>query len=298
MNQTLCTLCPRKCKIDRSIAKGFCGASCLPTVSKAMLHQWEEPCICYGNGSGAVFFSGCQLRCVFCQNHEISAKLCGKELTSAELSDLFLELEQKGACNINLVSPTPYLDTIIPALERAKAKGLAIPILFNSGGYESLDSLRKLNGLVDIYLPDFKFHSKELSERYAKARDYAGHALSAIQEMVRQVGSPVQSEEHLRKGVIIRHLVLPGASADSVMILRTLAEHFHRDEIILSLMRQYTPIFQAKSFPELSRKITSLEYNRVLKEAERLGFTNIYTQSAESIGDKYVPDFSVFDEMN
>ena len=298
MSQSLCMLCPRNCKTDRMKAHGFCGASHLPTVSKIMLHQWEEPCICYGKGSGAVFFSGCQLRCVFCQNHEISSKLCGKEFSRDALCDLFFRLEQKGACNINLVSPTPYLDTIIPALEQAKTKGLSIPILYNSGGYESLNSLRRLDGLVDIYLPDFKFYSEELSTRYAKACNYAKCALEAIREMVRQTGSPLRNDERLQKGVIVRHLVLPGASADSVTILRTLAEHFHRDEIILSLMRQYTPVFKAENFPELSRKITSLEYNRVLKEAQRLGFVDVYTQSAESIGDKYIPNFSFFDEMN
>lgn len=298
MNKSLCTLCPRNCKVDRSKINGFCGALSKPTVSKVMLHRWEEPCICYGNGSGAVFFSGCQLRCVFCQNHEISSSLCGKEMNSLELSDLFLRLENEGACNINLVSPTPYLETIIPALENAKNKGLGIPVLFNSSGYERVESLKKLNGLVDIYLPDFKFYSTELSSRYAKAGDYAKHALASIEEMVRQTGSPFRIGDQLRKGVIVRHLVLPGASFDSVMILRILADHFSRDSIVLSIMRQYTPMFQAEKFPELSRKITSLEYTRVIKAAQQLGFQDIYTQSAESIGNKYVPDFSVFDEMN
>ena len=298
MSNSLCTLCPRKCNIDRSKAKGFCGASEIPTVSKVMLHQWEEPCICYGNGSGAVFFSGCQLRCVFCQNHEISSNLMGKEVNSADLSDLFLHLEERGACNINLVSPTPYLATIIPAIEKAKVHGLAIPILFNSGGYESVEALTHLEGLVDIYLPDFKFYSKDLSIRYAKASDYAERALDSITEMVRQTAAPQWNGEHLKKGVILRHLVLPGASSDSVAIIRTLAERFKKDSLILSIMRQYTPLHRAKDFPELCRKITSLEYNRVIEAAKELGFLNIYTQRSESVGKKYVPDFSVFDEMN
>ncbi len=298
MSNTLCTLCPRNCKIDRSKTKGFCGASEKPTVSKAMLHKWEEPCICYGNGSGAVFFSGCQLRCVFCQNHEISCDLIGNVMTSDDLSDLFLRLEEHGACNVNLVSPTPYLKTIIPALEKAKGQGLTIPILFNSGGYESVTSLKKLEGLVDIYLPDFKFYSKDLSNRYAKAVDYADRALEAITEMVRQSEGLFWDGDHLIKGVILRHLVLPGASYDSVAILRTLADHFDKNSIILSIMRQYTPMHQAESFPELRRKITSMEYDRVVKAAREFGFQDIYTQSVESVGSKYVPDFSVFDEID
>lgn len=298
MNRSLCTLCPRNCNIDRSEKKGFCGASAIPTIAKVMLHQWEEPCICYGKGSGAVFFSGCQLRCVFCQNHKISSHLLGKEMNAPDLADLFLRLESLGACNINLVSPTPYVETIIPAIESAKERGLTVPILYNCGGYESSETLKKLDGLVDIYLPDFKFHSKDLSMRYAKAENYADHALTAIKEMVRQTGVPSFQGEHLKKGVIIRHLVLPGASSDSIAILDTLSKHFPGNSFILSIMRQYTPMHEAEKFPELRRKITSLEYTKVIKAAQNFGFRDIYTQSNESVGCQYVPDFSVFDEMN
>jgi len=294
MNRTQCTLCPRNCKVDRTKDAGFCGASFLPTVAKVMLHQWEEPCICYDKGSGAVFFSGCQLRCVFCQNHEISSKLSGKELDCDSLSDLFLMLEQKGACNVNLVSATPYLQTVIPALEKAKLKGLSIPIVFNSGGYESVDSIKTLQGLVDVYLPDFKFYSSELSSSYAKASDYQERALECILEMVNQTGAPTFSENHLLRGVIIRHLVLPGSSDDSVKILELLSKELSSDSVILSLMRQYTPMFRAKEFPKLNRRITTLEYNRVVKAAEKFGFKSVYTQKAESVGVEYVPDFSTF----
>lgn len=298
MSHSLCTLCPRKCNADRIKTKGFCGASSTPVVSKIMMHRWEEPCICYGNGSGAIFFSGCQLRCVFCQNYQISSNLRGKELTSEELSDLFLLMENRGACNINLVSPTPYVDSIIPALENAKKNGLSVPVLYNSGGYESAATLKRLEGLIDIYLPDFKFYSKELSTRYAKAYDYAEQALASVQEMLRQTGTPLREGERLLKGVIVRHLVLPGASCDSVKILELLAKHFSVNDLILSIMRQYTPMHQAERFPELSRSITSLEYGRVIKAAQKLGFQNVYTQSSESIGAEYVPDFSIFDETN
>lgn len=294
MNQTSCTLCPRNCKIDRELATGFCGAPFLPRIAKAMLHQWEEPCICYGNGSGAIFFSGCQLRCIFCQNHSISRRICGKEMNEKDLCGLFLSMEEQGACNINLVSPTPYLRTIIPALELAKKSGLSLPIVFNSGGYESVEALKQLRGLVDIYLPDFKFYSKELSARYAKTSDYAEKCTEAISEMLFQTGNAQFNEARLIKGTIVRHLILPGCTSDSIQVLQLLHEHFSGDRIILSLLRQYTPMVNRNDFPELSRPITSLEYSRVVKKARELGFENIYTQRKQSVGEEYVPDFSSF----
>ena len=296
MNQTSCTLCPRNCKIDRKLAAGFCGAPYLPRIAKAMLHQWEEPCICYGKGSGAIFFSGCQLRCVFCQNHVISRQIRGKEMNEKDLCALFLSMEEQGACNINLVTPTPYLRTVIPALELAKKSGLSLPIVFNSGGYESVETLKQLRGLVDIYLPDFKFYSKELSSRYAKALDYAEKCTEAISEMLFQTGNAQLNEDRLIKGTIVRHLVLPGCTSDSISVLQLLRKHFSEDRIILSLLRQYTPMANSNDFPELSRPITSLEYSRVVNSARELGFTNIYTQSKQSVGEEYVPDFSIFSE--
>ena len=294
MNHSLCKLCPRYCKIDRDKQIGFCGASGLPTVAKAMLHRWEEPCICYGKGSGAIFFSGCQLKCVFCQNSEISRQLHGKELNADHLAALFLSLQEQGACNINLVSPTPYLNTVIPALEHARKAGLSIPIVFNSGGYENVESLKKLDGLIDIYLPDFKFHSKELSARYAKATDYAERCFTSLVEMHRQTGKPQFQNTSLSKGMIVRHLILPGCTSDSMKILECLADLFSSDDIILSLMRQYTPLVNKADFPELSRPITSLEYNRVVQTAQKLGFTYVYTQKKQSVGEEFIPDFSIF----
>lgn len=296
MSHFTCTLCPRNCKIDRKNSFGFCGAPYVPRIAKAMLHQWEEPCICYGKGSGAIFFSGCQLKCVFCQNQKISRQICGKELDQNKLCKLFFSLEEQGACNINLVSPTPYLDTIIPALELAKKDGLSLPIVFNSGGYESTETLKRLRGLVDIYLPDFKFYSKDLSTRYAKVSDYTERCVEAIDEMLFQTGDALTKDNKLIKGTIVRHLVLPGCSSDSIKILQCLYEHFSGDRIILSLLRQYTPMVDTTEYPELSRAITSLEYSRVVKAAQELGFTNIYTQSKQSVGEEYIPDFSIFSE--
>lgn len=299
MNQPICTLCPRKCKIDRKKSLGFCGAPLLPRVAKVMLHRWEEPCICYGAGSGAIFFSGCQLKCVFCQNKKISRTICGKEQNKDALADLFLQLEDQGACNINLVSPTPYLNEVIPALEKAKALGLSVPILMNSGGYETVEALKHLDGLVDIYLPDFKFYSSELALRYAKASDYSLRCMEALHEMHRQTGKPSRCGERLLRGVIVRHLVLPGCSADSVKIMKMLSEHFSNDDLILSIMRQYTPMVDGERYPELTRTVTSLEYNRVAKAAQSVGFTDIYTQSSDSIGESFVPDFDIFfDKIN
>ncbi len=287
-----CTLCPRKCKVDRNSLAGFCGAGKYATVAKIMLHKWEEPCICYAAGSGAVFFSGCQLKCVFCQNHEISSFLHGEEFDSCTLCDVFLSLEENGACNINLVSPTPHLFTLIPALEMAKTKGLSIPVLFNSGGYEEVESIRALDGLIDIYLPDFKFFDPALALKLARAKDYPEVAAKAIEEMQKQVGKPVWNGDLLASGVMIRHLILPGHTADSVNILKMISSLFKENKIVLSLLRQYTPTHHAAEIPGLNRPITTLEYKRVVQVAENYGFQWIYTQKKESVGTEFIPDFS------
>ncbi len=288
---SICTLCPRKCGVDRSSVQGFCGAGMQVTIARVMLHQWEEPCICTKSGSGAVFFSGCQLRCVFCQNHNISFHLQGKTYSEIDLIKVFLDLQKQGACNINLVSPTPYLDTIIPALYEAKKEGLAIPVMMNSGGYEKVDTLKRLDGLVDIYLPDYKFYSQDIAKEYAKAKDYAAICESALQEMHRQVGKPLFEENSLKRGVIIRHLVLPGTVADSLSVIRRIEALLPKEDVILSLLRQYTPLANANNYPLLKRKITTLEYQKVVGLAEELGFPNIYTQEKESASDAYIPDF-------
>lgn len=287
-----CRLCPRECGVDRNLHRGFCGAPSVARIAKADLHLWEEPCICAPPGSGAVFFSGCQLQCVFCQNYEISSRICGKAFSVEELTALFLFLQnEKKACNLNLVSPTPYLPSIVPALEKAKIRGLQIPVVFNSGGYEKKETLEKLMGLVEVYLPDFKFCNPDLSRKYAAAPDYFSVARSAIREMQRQTGNPRWENGALKKGVIVRHLVLPGESRDSLDVLNALFEDFGRDGVILSLMSQYFPTHRAAEFPALSRKITRLEYQKVVRHAENLGFKTIYTQGFASASAEYVPDF-------
>lgn len=291
-----CTLCPRECKVNRKDTYGYCKAESNLNVAKIMLHKWEEPGICYNAGSGAVFFTGCQMHCVFCQNHRISEKSCGKTLTIESLSDHFLRLQEKGACNINLVSPTPYADNVIKALEFAKAKGLTIPVVFNSGGYERKETLKKFCGLVDIYLPDFKFYSPIISEKYANAEDYSKYCKEALSEMFRQTGEIIWENGHLKKGLMIRHMILPGNTDDSVEVLKCIKEILPTDKIILSLLRQYTPMHKATDFPEISRPLTTLEYQKVVNFAEKNGFINLYTQMKESIGKDFVPDFSLFSE--
>lgn len=286
-----CALCPRHCKVDRESQSGFCRASRLPKVAKVMLHRWEEPCICYEKGSGAIFFSGCQMQCVFCQNHLISCSNVGTEVDAENLVDLFFRLEEAGACNINLVSPTPHLNTLIPALEKARGKGLRLPTLFNSGGYESVETLRRLEGLIDIYLPDFKFFDSGISSSFAQAPDYAAVAVISLKEMVRQCPRLRWDKDRLLGGVIVRHLVLPGHTDDSEKVLHTVKQTVESDNIILSLMRQYTPMHRAKEFPSLSRPITSLEYTRVTRLAEKLRFSHIYTQGKESATEDFVPVF-------
>lgn len=291
-----CTLCPRECGIDRNEKVGFCGVRSKMQIAKIMLHKWEEPCICYGNGCGAVFFSGCQLKCIFCQNHSISFDCTGTEVTSDKLCQIFFDLEDKGACNIDLVSPTPHLEHLIPAMEKAKKQGLKIPFVYNSGGYEKAETLKRLDGLVDIYMPDFKFYTEKESLLLASAKDYAHRAKEAIREMHRQTGDPIWKNEILKKGVLIRHLVLPGFTDSSQRILEDLFQMFGKDGFVLSLMRQYTPNHKALSHPKLKRKLTTLEYDRVIRKASSLGFSYVITQKKESANESFIPDFTVFSE--
>jgi len=287
-----CNLCPRNCNIDRSEQSGYCSAPSEVSIAKVMLHQWEEPGICYGNGSRAIFFTGCHLKCVFCQNHKISFSSEGVKKSTEELWQIFLRLEESGACNINLVSPTPYVISVSQAIETAIAKGLTLPIVYNCSGYEKREVLRRLDGLVNVYLPDFKFHNSALASSYANAPDYRERAEEAISEMHRQTGKPVWEGNHLKKGTMVRHLILPNSTEDSIQILKTLYQMFSTDGIVLSLMSQYIPLHQACSFPSLSRKLTKLEYQKVLRFAEAIGFQYLYTQSRESASAKFVPDFT------
>ena len=284
-----CTLCPRSCGTDRRNAKGFCGESDRVRIARADLHPWEEPAICYGKGSGTVFFSGCTLKCCFCQNYEISQQGVGYEITVDELAEIILELQVKGACNINLVSGAHFVPQIIQALDMTKNK-LKIPVVYNSGGYESIHTLKLLEGYIDIYLPDLKYFSSDLSKKYSGAENYFQIASAAIDEMLRQVGKPVIENKKMTRGVIIRHLVLPSHRDDSILLMNYLGNKYGNDTFYLSIMSQYTPVFHSSDFKEINRRLTTFEYNKVLDAAEAFGFP-WFIQDRRSAAEEYIPPF-------
>ena len=295
-----CNLCPRNCFVDRTAKKtGYCGQTDKIYVARAALHMWEEPCISGKEGSGTVFFCGCSLRCIFCQNHKIalgketSGEKIGKEISINRLKEIFLELQKEGANNINLITGTHYIPQIAEALKKAKAEGLTIPVVYNTGGYEKVESLRILDGLVDIYLPDLKYVSEKLSKEYSNAEDYFEAASRAIKEMVRQVGEPEFDERgYLRKGVIVRHLVLPGSTKDSKAVLDYLWNTYG-NKIYVSIMNQYTPVEeQIKNHPLLSRKVTKREYSKVVDYALSLGWENGFIQEGETAKESFIPGFN------
>lgn len=288
---TNCRLCPRRCGADRTHGRGICGCTDTMLAARAALHPWEEPCISGTNGSGTVFFSGCPLHCCFCQNGVISEQLRGRAVTGERLGEIFLELEAQGAHNINLVTAGHFLPWIVPVLESVKP-ALHIPVVYNCGGYESPEQLRMLDGLVEIYLPDFKFLSPETAQRYAGAPDYPGVALAALTQMLRQTGPPVLEQGLMTRGCIVRHLVLPGGRHESIALLRHLAEHFGTQQFLLSLMAQYTPEFASPDHPELMRHLTKMEYRSVLRTAQELGFEG-YLQDESAARTEYTPDFSM-----
>ena len=285
-----CNICPRKCGVDRETQKGFCNSGNIATVAKHMLHKWEEPSISGYKGSGAVFFSGCNLKCVYCQNRDISRSAVGEAMNVDQLSDLFLHLQDMGAHNVNLITATHFVVPVSKALEKVKAR-LTIPVVYNCGGYESEEALDMLSGLVDVYLPDFKYYSSELSERYSKAPDYFPVAKKAVKKMYEQTGKYTEDENGLaQKGVIIRHLVLPSCRHDSIRLLEELCGILPIENIRLSLMSQFTPDFVLPEYKELLRRVTSFEYDSVLKKAVELGFEGFFQQK-ESAVKKYTPDF-------
>lgn len=290
-----CTLCPRACHADRLAGRlGFCRQGAEITAARAALHFWEEPCISGTCGSGTVFFSGCNLQCVFCQNHGIAIGETGQAIPPERLSEIFLELQDKGAANINLVTAGHFLPQICHALEQSKAKGLLIPIVYNSSGYESVSALQLLEGLIDIYLPDLKYMSPELSARYSHAADYFDVASNAIAEMFRQVGKPVFDPITglMKKGIIVRHLLLPGQSRDSKRILRYL-RNTYRNDIYVSIMNQYTPLPHIADYPELNRRITDEEYAKIITFAEQIGIENGFIQEGETVGESFIPPFNL-----
>lgn len=293
----LCRLCPRGCGVDRWAAMGFCGMPDQVTIARAALHMWEEPCISGNAGSGTVFFSGCTLRCVFCQNYSISTMRQGTEITVDRLAEIFLELEEMGAWNINLVTPTHYAPQIIRALDMAKCRGLSLPVVYNTSGYERVETLRMLDGYVDIYLPDFKYVDRGLAGKYSGAPDYFEIAGAALVEMVRQVPEAVFQEPEaetpprMLRGVIVRHLLLPGCLMDSKRVVRYLYETYG-DRIYMSLMNQYTPLPQvAEHFPELNCKVKKKSYDKLVDYALDLGVVNAFIQEGAAAKESFIPDF-------
>lgn len=288
-----CTLCPRRCGVNRNAgARGFCGAGRTVRVARTMLHAWEEPCLVGAHGAGAVFFSHCTLRCVYCQNHTISHEGSGTEMSAAELASCFLTLQQDGAATLDLVTPTHYTPQILTALCIARAQGLSLPVVWNTSGYETVENIDRLAGAVDIYLPDLKYASEESGRRCSAAPDYAAAAWAALGAMVAQAGAvQFAADGRLMRGVLVRHLVLPGHRHESIALVRRLWETFG-DAIQLSLMRQYTPLYRAAEFPPLHRRLTTFEYESVVAAARDLGMERVYVQSAEAVGAQYVPDFA------
>ena len=291
MDSRGCMLCPRKCGADRITHMGVCGAPILPYAAKASLHMWEEPFISGSRGSGAIFFCGCNLKCVFCQNHDISNGIVGKSCDGNSLADIMLGLEAKGAHNINLVSPAPFVPVIREGIITARQRGLALPVLYNTNAYETVDTLKQLEGLVDIYLPDLKYVERGISKKYSGAEDYFEYASGAIDEMYRQRGLLKLDEEGMAKsGVVIRHLVLPGSVDETRRVLDYIAGHFPK-EINISLMSQYVPFYKAEQYPPLNRRLLKKEYKRAIEYGFSLGLENIMTQEMSSATAEYTPVF-------
>lgn len=288
-----CSLCPRNCHVDRRNSKGFCQCGTKIKIARAALHYWEEPCISGKSGSGTVFFSGCTLRCCFCQNYRISSEGVGEEITEERLAEIFLELQQKGANNINLVTATQYLPSVLQALDMVKGQ-LHIPIVYNCGGYEKRETIEALKDYVDIFLPDFKYYDGDLSRQYSKAEDYFEVASEAIRTMIRITGSPEFDENGImKKGVIVRHMILPGCYRDSIQILRWMKEHLPQESFLVSLMSQYTPFYKSGQYPKINRRLTTYEYEKVLDEAIALGLDNGYMQEKSSAKEEYTPPFDL-----
>ena len=287
-----CNICPNNCKVDRINGKiGICKASDKVKVALASLHYFEEPCISGEKGSGTVFFSNCNLKCKFCQNYKISWEGKGKEFTIEELANTFLDLQNQGANNINLVTPTIYAYQIIEAIKTAKKTGLNIPIIYNSNGYESIETLKKLDGYIDVYLPDFKYYNDDIAFKYSGVKNYFKHSTKAIQEMYRQVGAPKLNDNGIiEKGLIIRHLVLPNNIENSKLVLKWIKNNIDK-RVYVSIMAQYFPCYKAKEMNELNRKLTPEEYEKIENFVYDLDIENGYMQELGEYEEEYVPNF-------
>ena len=289
-----CLLCNRKCEVNRLKGElGVCSAGDSIRIARAALHLWEEPPISGENGSGTVFFSHCNFKCVFCQNHEISQNYNGATISIERLSDIFLELQQKGANNINLVTPTHYVPQIIEALDIAKVKGLKLPILYNTNGYDSLDTIKYLDGYIDVYLPDFKYFNNKYAIKYSKVNDYKDNLIPVLKEMIRQTGSTKFDDNGLiTKGVIIRHLMLPGLLFDSKKVIDTIYKTFG-NQVYISIMNQYTPMFKACEYPEINKRLNSKHYDSLINYASEIGVINGFIQDSEASSTDFVPSFNL-----
>ena len=295
-----CRICPRACGADRAAGQaGYCGADDKLVVARAALHHWEEPCLSGApddaRGSGTVFFSGCALRCCYCQNYPISQQGVGKAITAQHLAEIFLRLQQNGARNLNLVTATQYLPWVLEALDSARSAGFSLPVVYNTGGYETVETVKALDGYVDVWLADFKYASPNLADRLSSARDYPAVAEAAVRQMLIQTGAPVyDAEGFLQRGVIVRHLALPGCTKDSFAVLQTLARIRKETGVpfVPSLMSQFTPFYKAAEHG-LGRRITTYEYRKVIDEAIRLGLTDGYMQEKSSAREEYTPPFNL-----
>ena len=293
-NKTGCRLCPRECNADRKNGQaGYCGVSGKGILgARAALHMWEEPCISGEEGSGTVFFSGCPLRCVYCQNYDIAHAKRGTEISVERLAEIFLELQEKKANNINLVTPTHYSLEIIKAVQIARKNGLKLPIVYNCSGYEKTETVKLLDGIADIYLVDFKYMDPDLAKRYSNAKDYPERAKEALEEMVRQCGEADFDERGMmKKGVIVRHLLLPGQLENGKDVVKYVYDTY-KDNVFLSLMNQYTPLPQVADYPELKRKVTEEEYEALIDYAIELGVENGFIQEGETAAESFIPEFN------
>ena len=288
-----CKLCPRNCSVNRNCGVvGYCLAPAKITIGKYYLHQWEEPCITGEKGSGTIFFTYCNLKCIFCQNYKISELNHGKAITIEEFSEICLELQNRGATNINLVTPTHFVPLIIDGIKLAKIKGLRIPIVYNSSGYENVDTIKMLDGIVDVYLPDFKYYSDELAIKYSKCTDYFKHAALALKEMVLQKGEcKFNLDGNIVSGVIVRHLLLPGMEDDSKKILKYLYDNYG-DKIYISIMNQYTPVRNCK-YNILNNKVSNTVYDEVIDYAWDIGIRNAFIQEEGTQSESFIPDFDL-----
>lgn len=289
-----CTICPRKCKVNRLMGQtGFCKSKYLIKAALSSVHNGEEPCISGARGSGTIFFSGCNMRCIFCQNYTISSENFGKEITEENLADIFIKQQNKNVHNINLVTPTHFIPQIRNSIILAKKKGLKIPIIYNTNSYEKIETLKMLDGLIDIYIPDLKYFDDQYAIKYSSAPNYFEIATKAILEMFRQTGKNKFNKDNImQKGVLIRHLVLPNCRKDSIKILDWIKNNLDSN-VYVSLMRQYTPMYNAKNFKELNRKITSFEYDSVIDYFFKIGLKNGYMQNKESAVSTYIPNFNL-----